>query len=463
MLDGLHACIAITLIGIGLLAGCNGHDSKPTMPGTLAVSATSPANASTGAGTTARITVQFSRAMNAASINAGTFIVAAGAATVPGTVSYDTTNNIASFTPRAALTANTVYTATLTTGAQDATGNAFAAAYTWSFTAGAGVDTGLPQVNATTPATGASGVALNSRISAAFTKAIDASTITTASFTVTAPGNVAVSGNVAFSGTTAIFTPGANLAASTLYTATLSTVVRDLSGNALAAAYIWTFTTGSSTDTTAPSVTSSSIANGATGVATNVKIGVFFSEAMDPTSINTASFTLSSGTNSVAGTVSYTGGAAFFSPAAALTASSAYTATITTAAKDLAGNGLISNFTLNFITGAGAQLTVPTVLSTDPASGAGGIGTSKQITVTFNETMGPASITPSAFTVLASGVTHLTGTVAYGGTTATFTPTGGLAQNTVYMVTVSGVRDLAGTTLSSPYSWSFTTGIIAAE
>jgi hypothetical protein len=461
----LRAYAAITILGLALLAGCNGHDSKPLMPGTLpasAVSATSPANATTGAGTTAIVTVSFSRAMNAASIDAGTFIVAAGAATVPGTVSFDAANNIASFAPRAALAANTVYTGTLTTGVQDATGNGLAAAYTWSFTTGAGADTGLPQVNATTPVTGASGVALNSRISATFTKAMDASSISSASFTVAAPGNVAVAGSVAFSGTTAIFTPTTNLAANTLYTATLTSAVKDLSGNPLAVAYTWTFTTGSTTDTTPPGVASSSIVNGASGVATNVKIGVFFSEPMDPTSINTTTFTLSSGTTSVVGTVSYTGGAAFFAPAAALTASSSYTATVTTAARDLAGNGLTSNFTLNFTTGAGAQLLVPAVLSTSPASGAGGIGTSQPITVTFNETMDPASITPSAFSVLASGITPITGTVAYGGTTASFIPTGGLAQNTVYTVTITGVRDLAGSTLATPYSFSFTTGITAA-
>jgi hypothetical protein len=47
-------------------------------------------------------------------------------------------------------------------------------------------------------------------------------------------------------GTTAFFTPKSALAANTLFTASLSTGVLDLAGNALAAPFSWSFTTGSS-------------------------------------------------------------------------------------------------------------------------------------------------------------------------------------------------------------------------
>ncbi len=40
------------------------------------------------------------------------------------------------------------------------------------------------------------------------------------------------------------FTPSADLAALTVYTATLSTAVTDLAGNPLDNNYVWTFTTG---------------------------------------------------------------------------------------------------------------------------------------------------------------------------------------------------------------------------
>ena len=52
------------------------------------------------------------------------------------------------------------------------------------------------------------------------------------------------------------------------------------------------------------------------------------------------------------GTVTYAGTGAIFAPASDLTASTVYTATITTGAKDLAGNALASDYVWSFTTGA---------------------------------------------------------------------------------------------------------------
>src|SRR6185436_1679031 len=68
------------------------------------------------------------------------------------------------------------------------------------------------------------------------------------------------------------------------------------------------------TDTTAPTVSSTVPANAATGVAIGGNISAVFSEAMDPSTINTATFTLKQGTTAVPGTVSYSGGTATFDP-----------------------------------------------------------------------------------------------------------------------------------------------------
>jgi hypothetical protein len=71
---------------------------------------------------------------------------------------------------------------------------------------------------------------------------------------------------------------------------------------------------------------------------------------MDPTTINTATFTLKQGTTSVVGTVTYVGLIATFKPASNLAANTTYTATIKTAAEDLAGNALASNKVWSFTT-----------------------------------------------------------------------------------------------------------------
>ncbi len=100
-------------------------------------------------------------------------------------------------------------------------------------------DTTPPTVSSTSPANGATGIAINSTISATFSEAMDASTITTATFTI-----AGITGTVTYSGTTATFTPSSNLAYNTTYTATITTGVRDTSGNAMASNYSWNFTTG---------------------------------------------------------------------------------------------------------------------------------------------------------------------------------------------------------------------------
>jgi hypothetical protein len=54
------------------------------------------------------------------------------------------------------------------------------------------------------------------------------------------------------------------------------------------------------------------------------------------------------------------------------------------------------------------------------------------------------------------------GTVSFNGanTVATFTPTSSLTATTAYTATVSGAQNSSGQTMSSPYSWSFTTGAV---
>ncbi|MCX6168390.1 MAG: Ig-like domain-containing protein, partial [Ignavibacteriales bacterium] len=71
---------------------------------------------------------------------------------------------------------------------------------------------------------------------------------------------------------------------------------------------------------TIPTVSSTSPANAATAVAFGSNITATFSEAMNSSSITTATFTLMQGTSFVSGTVSYTGTTATFRPSSNLTA-----------------------------------------------------------------------------------------------------------------------------------------------
>ncbi len=83
----------------------------------------------------ALITATFSKAMNPATITTSTFTVTGpNAASVTGLVSYNSTTDVATFTPSASLALNTSYTATITTGAADEFGNTLAANFVWTFT-----------------------------------------------------------------------------------------------------------------------------------------------------------------------------------------------------------------------------------------------------------------------------------------------------------------------------------------
>jgi hypothetical protein len=71
---------------------------------------------------------------------------------------------------------------------------------------------------------------------------MDPLTITTNTFTLK-KGTTSIIGTVIYSGTTATFSPSANLASNTTYTATITTGVKDLAGNAMVNNYVWSFTT----------------------------------------------------------------------------------------------------------------------------------------------------------------------------------------------------------------------------
>ena len=427
----------------------------PTPP---SVSFTDPANAATGVALNQKIAATFSIAMDASTITASTYTLKLGTTPVAGLVSYSGITAI--FAPSVPLTPNAAYTVTITSGAQNLAGTALANNYVWSFTTGSAAVVTPPVVSLTDPLNLATGVALNQKVSATFSKTMDATTIQTSTFSLK-QGTTAVSGFVSYSGTTAIFAPAANLAPSTVYTATITTGAKDLAGNALANNYIWSFTTGAATVVTPPTVILTDPLNVATGVPLNQKIAATFSRTMDASTFSTPTFILTQGTTSVTGFVSYSGTTAIFAPASQLAPNTIYTATVTTAAKDLAGNALANNYVWSFTTGAAAVIVPPTVISTDPADAATGVALTKQVTAIFSKTMDATTVTSATFT-LKQGTIPVTGFVSYSGTTATFAPSSNLTPNTLYTATVTtGAKDLAGNALASNYVWSFTTGAAA--
>jgi hypothetical protein len=397
---------------------------------------------------------------------ATTFVLTGpGATAVAGTVAC--AGAVATFTPTADLTVNTVYTATITTGAEDLAGTPLTANYVWTFrTVPAPAP---PTVISTVPANLASSVPINQALSATFSVAMNPATIDATTLTLSGPGGVAVTGVVTYvpAGSVATFTPSANLTPSTLYTATITSGAADLTGATLAANYVWTFTTSVTAALTPPTVTATIPLNGAIGVLGNQIVDATFSEPMDPTTINSTTFTLTGpGATAIPGLVAYAavGNTLTFTPAAILAPSTLFTATISTGAQDLAGTGLTANYVWTFTTGTTLSTIAPEIVSTVPASAAINVPQNMAVNATFTEAINPLTITTATYQVSGPGGTAIAGTLSYNPVNfiATFTPTALLLPSTTYVATITnGVTDIYGNPLGNtgaPNPWTFTTG-----
>lgn len=159
-----------------------------------------------------------------------------------------------------------------------------------------------PTVSSTSPVAGATGVAVNVWPTVVFSETMGAASITPSTVRLIDASGAAVA-QAAGSPTlgadlkTVTIKPAANLGYSKTYRIAVtggSSGVKDATGVAMSADWTQTpgFTTGSAPDTTAPTVSSTSPADGATGVLVTVKPTVTFSEAMDPASITSSTVRL---------------------------------------------------------------------------------------------------------------------------------------------------------------------------
>ena len=371
-----------------LATGCNrdqifGSDKIAAV--VPAVTAETPANGASGVLTsTAAISATLNVPIAPLTGTAGfTLTCAAPCVNATGVVSLDATHTIATFTltPGTTLAPLTQYTGTIAGATSLSSGVPMAAPFTWQFTTvGTPADMTRPRVLMTNPVTSIPGPTLgvpsNSAITAVFTKNLAPATISGTSFTLTcAAPCVSPGGAVSYSvsARTAVLTPAANLIVGDTYTATLTTAVTDVAGNALAgnqaplpaaSSYVWTFTAAAPSASGNVSVLSTNPAANAPAVCPTSGINATFTVPsglrMDPTTLTPSTFTVTgpapASTPVTAASVALdpaTGHIATFTPQNALTAGVTYTASIdggATGVKDLAvpANAMLANFTWNF-------------------------------------------------------------------------------------------------------------------
>ena len=260
-----------------ITAGTAADTTRPRVASTSPVT-TNP-GPTAGAPANASITAIFTKDMAPATITAaGTFTVTCSAPCVSptGTVTYSTANRTAVFAPAAALTVGAIYTATISTAATDAPGNALAgnqaalpaaSAYKWTFTAAAAAPGAALSVLSTVPVAAAPAVCPSATINATFNVPsglrLNPLSVSATTFAVTGPApalTAIVPASVvldAATGTIATFTPQSALTSGGTYTATISGGVggvKDLEipANGMVADFTWNFTVGPASGCLAP-------------------------------------------------------------------------------------------------------------------------------------------------------------------------------------------------------------------
>ncbi len=301
------------------------------------------------------------------------------------------------------------------------------------------------------PAPDATGVALDSVISVAFSE--DVIGVHGGSFTLEANGS-AVFGFVSYESSTAAATLDPSpLLPSTVYTVRVLDSITDYAGNSLVVPTVWRFTTGN--DMTPPSVTLRSPAFNATGVGVGAAIFVDFSEEV--TGVTSTSFVVSTGGTPIAGTVSYLTGTrrAEFTRTTQLAPNTTYNISLASSIVDTASNPLAA---VSWIFTTGPDLQAPMVVTRAPAPASTSVPVTTQVTASFDENV--MNVSATTFSLTPQGGSAVAATVSYAASTRTarLTPDLQLAPNTQHTATLTAaITDTSGVALA-PTSWTFTTG-----
>ncbi|MFT5143649.1 MAG: YVTN family beta-propeller protein, partial [Thalassolituus oleivorans] len=321
------------------------------------------------------------------------------------------------------------------------------------------VDLIPPTVAGVFPANGATAIATTETIALTLSEPIDPGTLVLRVL----DGGVPVPGGVVLEAgrELTIFSPLEPFRPNTTYTVSLGAGLADLRGNVIAGVFTSTFTTAAP-DGTNPTVFQITPVDAETGVFINDAITVVFSEEMDPASVTTASFGVSSGGVQLAGSVEMAAGlentTAIFTPNGTFPENTTIDVELSMAVLDAAGNPLAAPFASSFSTVA---VQAPSILDVGPADFTTGVSVSTPILVDFDEPVNPESVT-SAAVLLAptAGGPAVSGSFAFllGNSRLVFQPSAELAFSRSYTVVVgAGITDVTGNPLTATSAISFTT------
>ncbi len=125
-------CLIFLFLVVFLIYGCGKSKFQDIIPPTVA--SISPNLAATNVALDSQISVTFSEAMNYSTVDAPAFSIASPLGGVAGTVAYDNSQKIFTFSPVFNLYSNNTHTVTIAATVKDLAGNSMGSSYTWNFT-----------------------------------------------------------------------------------------------------------------------------------------------------------------------------------------------------------------------------------------------------------------------------------------------------------------------------------------
>jgi len=451
VISGLFLMLALLLSG-----GCGIAVEEPDV-GSPSVLDEFPARGSKDVRVDAEIRVTFSEEIAADSINSASFIIS-GDQNVPGSINV--AGNIVTFIPSDSLSPEKTYTVIIKNTVTDLVGNQMKEFYEWTFSTGAKLDRLPPVVHRTVPASGATGVPLNTAISVTFTEKLDKTSFAEVQLRK-GVSTESIDGPVVYVGQTLVFDPSLSLEPNTKYILEIegTGLNNQPVGDNVLNSMSWSFTTGTELDTSPPRPATKQMPS--LNIVANDSVYMVFNEALDVATLNNNNFYLETNRKKISGEVKYFDKQIIFTPTSPLSEGT-YDIVAETSISDLSGNLLSEQYRQSVLVVTSqndAEFDVSDFVLI-PTHNSNIVPASSAISVTFkNETLRPDSVHAQAITVTDNdSLQPVLGEVSLiNGQGMKFIPVSPLKNNQAYSVNVSGVMDLAGNSLANPITWSFNT------
>ena len=281
-------------------------------------------------------------------------LTASGIGAIEGAVSLSADGMTIEFQPNEALPADRFHSLRLNRAIRDTAGNLLrnGSGHSFGFTTGDAVDATAPSIVASTPEDGTGAIPLNLFVRVEFDAPIDRTTVDHGTFDLEdASGDVP--GRFGYDAGDRIvrFFPTSLLDPASSYTLTIDGV-QDTSGNSTAAATVIEFTTGDSADLVAPRVAAYSPPNGARDVDVGTDVTIDFTEPVCVVRLGESLRFTASGIGDVpfSWSISPDRLSITITPDAPLSPGRFHSISVSTVARDLAGNTLAFHHSTGFTT-----------------------------------------------------------------------------------------------------------------